>query len=513
MQFIINDSLLDNLMNAPESLAQSLIQVFLEGAASNDETADIVLDISKLVLQSKGLAVLNKLSEFVRYLINQQIPVAKIIVEDSWLKNPLIIKANDLLNKLFPGTNISIYGVSGQPLYTSTYYVPTMMMPTTQSGDAPYSFYPDINMTVYNQHIAERIAAPFTLNQGKLDACGVTAYLMQVLETQPELYKKLALELVEQGKSESVVSLYAPEASKLTKSGVFRSSSSAVILNAFQNPLSFFAQIGIPVEIVGWLDSIVKSIIPNQLSDQFDTFKMYALDGLSGKLANLPRQIVHYLSNSGYEVTKETAKMLPMEFFKDILSKQKNNPDAESIIHDIQRLTYSDIHTESSRITIKSELEELAKKLKKGYQALLLLESKWNWKITGLEGIMPEGLSHYNYCKDFHLYLYKGRERVNFTIYTWGNQFKVDTKLTEFARHYCGIILSKPKALLFSKEITKPAVSEKTRKRYPTQKTINRGRTHQAPQSDTERGSKTKRNNADVDVRERSPKRRKDKIT
>lgn len=452
MRFIINDVLLENLITAPESLAQDLIQAFLEGSSSK-ETADIVLDIPQLTLQTNGPAILSKLSEFLGHVLQQQVPVAKIVVEDDWLKNPLIIKANALLNKLFPEAKISIYGTSGEKLNLSANYAPTMMMPTAHSSDAPYSFYPDINMTVYHEHIATRIAEPFSLNQGQLDACGVTAYLMQVLDTQPELYKKLALELVDQGQSETVVSLRAPESSKLTKNGEFRSSSSAVILNAFQNSLSFLTQIGIPAEIIGWLEGIVHTIVPNELLDNFNAFKMYVLDNLSEKLANLPRQIVEYLTRSGYEVTKETAKMLPMEFFKNILSKQTNNPGTEAILNDIQRLTYSDIHTESSPSTLKSELQEIEAKLKNGYQAILLLESQWNLRITGLGGPIPAGLSHYNYCKDFNLYTEKGRDKVKFTIYTWGKKFDITTNLATFAKHYCGVILSKPKALLFSNQV------------------------------------------------------------
>lgn len=452
MRFIINDVLLENLITAPESLAQDLIQAFLEGSSSK-ETADIVLDIPQLTLQTNGPAILSKLSEFLGHLLQQQVPVAKIVVEDDWLKNPLIIKANALLNKLFPEAKISIYGTSGEKLNLSANYAPTMIMPTTHSSDAPYSFYPEINMTVYHEHIATRIAEPFSLNQGQLDACGVTAYLMQVLDTQPELYKKLALELVDQGKSETVVSLRAPESSKLTKNGEFRSSSSAVILNAFQNSLSFLTQIGIPAEIIGWLEGIVHNIVPNEATKRFNTFKIYVLDDLGAKLANLPRQIVEYLSRSGYEVTKETTKMLPMEFFKNIISEQANNANAQTILNDIQRLTYSDIHTESSRLTLRKELQEIEEKLKNGHQAILLLESRWNWKITGLEGSMPTGLSHYNYCKDFHLYKVGGRDKVKFTLYTWGKSFDIEENLAIFAKHYCGVILSKPKALLFSKQI------------------------------------------------------------
>ena len=497
MQFVINDVLLENLMTAPESLAQSLIQAFLEDSSSK-ETADIVLDITQLTLQTNGPAILSKLSEFLGHVLQQKIPVAKIIVQDEWLKNRMIIKANALLNTLFPEAKISIYSTSGQVLDVSTNYAPVMIMPTAPSGEAPYSFYPEINMTIYHEHITKRMAEPFTLNQGQLDACGVTAYLIQVLETQPALYKKIALELVEQGKSESVVSLRAPEPSKLTKEGEFRSSSSAIILNAFQNPLSFLSQIGIPVEIIGWLEDIVHAITPCELSTHFNTFKMYVLEDLSAKLANLPRQVVAYLSRSGYEVTKETAKMLPMEFFKNILSKQQNNSGTESILNDIQRLTYADIHTESSPLTLKSELQEIEASLKMGYQAIILLESKWNWRITGLAGSIAAGLTHYNYCKDFHLYNERGQDKVKFTIYTWGKKFEVITNLANFAQYYCGVILSKPKALLFSKEMAEQSVSKKTRKEYHARKEGN-------PNKRLEREGNVSQNNSHI--RDKSPKR------
>lgn len=468
MQFIINDTLIETLMHSPLSLANVLIESYAcsstssssSSSSSEYEPADIVLDIAQLTLQTNGPVILSKLSEFLRHLLLKQVPVTKIIVEDDWLKNPLIIKANALLNKLFPEANISIYGISGHALNLAEIapsYTQSMMMPSSSSSDAPYSFYPQINMTVYQEHIATRITEPFSLNQGQLDACGVTSYLMQVLETQPELYKKLALELVDKGQSESVVSLRAPESSKLTKNGEFRSSSSAVILNAFQNSLSFLNQIGIPVEIVGWLEGVVNTITPDEMTTRFNTFKMYVLDDLSAKLANLPRQIVEYLTRSGYEVTKETAKMLPMEFFKNIISEQPHNPDKASILKDIQRLTYSDIHSETTMLTLKNELQEIEQKLQNGHQAILLLESSWNWKITGLEGSLPAGFSHYNYCKDFHLYKAGSRDKVRFTLYTWGQKFDIETSLSTFSKHYCGVILSKPNGLSTSMQDDEPS--------------------------------------------------------
>lgn len=491
MQFIINDGLLGDLMNIPEALAQALIQDFSKASVSG-ENADIVLDIAQLTLQTNGPAILGKLAEFLGSLIQQNIPVAKIIVEDHWLTHPMMLKAHTLLNKLFPETHMTIYGKSGQVLKVETSYVPTMMVPERPSSDAPYSFYPNINMTVYRQHIAQRIAKPFTLNQGRLDACGVTAYLTQILETQPELYRKMALELADKGQSTWVVNLRAPNASLLTKGDEFCSSSSAVLLNAFQNPLSFLAQIGIPVEIVGWLETVIRGIVPNALSDYFNRFKLYALQDLAGKLANLPGQIVKYLSLSGYEVVKDSTRMLTMEFFKDILSQQKDKPGTEAILADVQRLTYSDIHSETPHDEdgLINELQDIESKLQNGHHAILLLETKWNLKITA-GGLIDGGLSHYNYCKNLSLSHENGRNKVKMTLYTWAEKFDVTVNLSEFAKHYCGVILSKPKTLLFSKE-PKSNMPERRSKRLSGL---------QAPEIKKERNKR-------MAIRDKSPKRR-----
>lgn len=443
MNYIINQTNLSNLLSSPELLAQSMITSvkFSDNSQHNagSHKAAIFLEIDQPTLVKNGPAIVQQLTIFIECLLAQEVPITKIIVEDTWLKNPLIIQANAFLKKKFP-TGLGIFGISGQALDLDSPLPQKTLI--AKQDNTPY---PQIDMTVLNKHIRSRIKQPFTLNQGQMDCCGVATYLMQILETQPELYSELTYDLVKAGKSERIVPLVAPEAEILTKKGQFRSSSSAIILNAFQKPQSFLEKIGVPIEVLNFFNNIIKSIIPKVVTDIFKFFQSYISDDFSGKIANLPRQIVHYLRNSGYEVIKETAKMLPIEFFKEILPSSNISASSLRIQEDIQRLTYSDLHTTTQNLL--NELKEIQTKLQNNHQAILLLESQWNWKITGLEGELPSGLSHYNYCKDFQLYTGKkeDQDKVKFTIYTWGQEFKVKANLTDFAKHYCGVILSKLK--------------------------------------------------------------------
>jgi hypothetical protein len=469
MQFVIDSSNLDAFLGSQEFLTaaiESIVSILNTGAhgkrarrKSLNDAAEIVLDISQLDLQTNGPAIVQQLAKFIGQLLSQNTPVAKIIIEDEWLTNPLILKANAFLAKKFPEAGIAITGKSGQVLSApSPGTLPSYVQ--VLPGENPY---PTMNIRAFQVHIQSRITDPFTFNQGPVDACGVATYLMQILETQPGLYTALAQDLVTTGRSDRVVPLIGPHPEKISGSdGAIRPSSSGMLISAFNQAETFLAQQGIPVEILGWLKGIINAIPSKAFGEKFDLFKEHVFDDIAGKVANMPRQIVNYLLKSGYKVKKESARMLPMELLSTVLGSSQN-PELAGAVADIQRLTYSDLHSETPQ-TVEGLLEEfrdIEYRLKKGYQAMLLLESQWNWEMTQQDGELPSGLSHYNYCKDFHLYQHQGQNKVKFTIYTWGERFEVKANLTEFAQHYCGVILSKPKALLFSREITTPAEARK----------------------------------------------------